>query len=275
MAKYRKIDCRIWNDEKFRELYDESKLLFFLLLTHPHMTALGAMRGSPQSLASDLGWFEKSLREALAKPFSNGMIKLDEEACFIWLPNFLKYNQPENPNVIKAWQYAFDMLPECDLKYQLYQHVKEYMEGYSQSFRDAFETLSKELAKPFRKPEPEPEPEPEQDNISAFADRWNKIEGVRKIKEMSKERIKHLNARIREGNWQYEDALKKFPLKCFQESEWKPNIDWFIKPGTVNSILEGKYDFVPKNNNGNKTKGAAEHNEELRQRLLGEINAEQ
>ena len=46
MGKYRKVDPKIWNDEKFRELSDSAKLLFLFLLTHPHMTPLGAMRAT-------------------------------------------------------------------------------------------------------------------------------------------------------------------------------------------------------------------------------------
>jgi hypothetical protein len=56
MARYRKIDPRIWNDQKFRELSDDAKIVFFLLLTHPHMTALGAMRATVAGLAAELGW---------------------------------------------------------------------------------------------------------------------------------------------------------------------------------------------------------------------------
>lgn len=46
MARYRKIDSRIWNDAKFRELSDNGKLVFLMLLTHPSMTSLGAMRAT-------------------------------------------------------------------------------------------------------------------------------------------------------------------------------------------------------------------------------------
>lgn len=44
MSYFRKIDVRIWNDAKFRALSHHGKLTFIMLLTHPNMTALGAMR---------------------------------------------------------------------------------------------------------------------------------------------------------------------------------------------------------------------------------------
>ena len=56
MARYRKIDVRIWNDRKFRELDDNAKLAFLLLLTHPDTNQLGFIRSRSVSLAFDLGW---------------------------------------------------------------------------------------------------------------------------------------------------------------------------------------------------------------------------
>ena len=40
MGRYRKIDTRTWNDQKFNELSDYGKLVFFLLLSHPHLTSI-------------------------------------------------------------------------------------------------------------------------------------------------------------------------------------------------------------------------------------------
>ncbi len=65
MSHFRKIDVRIWNDAKFQSLADEGKLIFFLLLTHPNMTALGAMRCSLDGLLAEL----EGNRDALADAF--------------------------------------------------------------------------------------------------------------------------------------------------------------------------------------------------------------
>ena len=137
MARYRKVDTRIWNDQKFNTLSTEGKLLFFFLLSHPHMTAIGGMRSSLLGLASELNWTEEQFRSALQECFLKGMIKYDEKSSFIWLPNFLKYNQPESPNVIKSWEKALDYLPECALKCELIETVKIFSENLSKTFYDA------------------------------------------------------------------------------------------------------------------------------------------
>lgn len=46
VMKYRKISPCIWNDAKVRELSDKGKLALLFLLTHPHMTPLGAIRAN-------------------------------------------------------------------------------------------------------------------------------------------------------------------------------------------------------------------------------------
>lgn len=157
MSRYRKVDPRIWNDEKYRALSDDGKLVFLMLLTHPSMTALGAMRATPGGLAEELGWAPERLREAFGEALSKGMAKHDASAHLICLPSFIKYNQPESPNVVKAWVGAFDLLPECPLKREVLQRAKAYAEGLPQGFRKAFgEAFAKSM--PNQEPEQEQEP---------------------------------------------------------------------------------------------------------------------
>ena len=154
MAHYRKIDPRMWNDEKFRTLSTEGKLAFVLLLTHPHMTALGAMRATIPGLAAELGG--KGFAEAFREVFAKGLAKHDEKASCVYLPRFLKYNKPESPNVVKAWAHSIDLIPECHLKSELIQEVKAYAEALPEAF-------SKALPEAFAKAMPNQEQEQEQE----------------------------------------------------------------------------------------------------------------
>lgn len=153
MSRYRKIDPRIWNDAKFASLSDNAKLVFFMLLTHPSMTALGAMRATVPGLAAELNWTTEAFREAFREALAKGMAKHDERACLIALPRFLKYNAPESPNVIKAWVGALDLLPECDLKNEVIQQAKAYAEALPEGF-------AKALPEAFAKSMPNQEQEP-------------------------------------------------------------------------------------------------------------------
>lgn len=155
-VRYRKVDPRIWNDAKFRKLSDRSKLLFFMLLTHPNMTALGAMRATVAGLAEELGWEVEDFREAFHEVLAEGMAKHDPRACLLALPNFLRYNPPESPNVVKAWVSAIDLLPECELKTLVIQRAEAFAKGMSEAF---FKALPEAFAKgmPYQEQELEQE----------------------------------------------------------------------------------------------------------------------
>lgn len=188
MARYRKIDIRIWNDERFGRLSDDAKLVFLFLLTHQHMTSLGAMRATLPGLAAELGWiterFQQAFNELVAtrsadqdSPDDHALVEFDDRACFIGLPNFLKYNGPENPNVVTSWAKSIDLLPECSLKTNVLKRANACVTGRSEHFVKAWdgvleslpETLREGFAEPFPKgmpnqeQEPEPQQEPEQE----------------------------------------------------------------------------------------------------------------
>jgi hypothetical protein len=158
VSRYRKVDPRIWNDEKFRALSNKGKLVFFMLLTHPSMTALGAMRGTTSGLAEELGWPVEAFRDAFNDVLAQDMVEQDSKACLIALPNFIRYNRPESPNVVKAWVGALDLLPECDLKQAVVQRAKGFVGEMPKGFRDAFrESFDKGM--PYQEQEQEPEQE--------------------------------------------------------------------------------------------------------------------
>ena len=88
----------------------------------------------------------------------------DSKACFLSLPKFVKYNRPESPNVIKAWAGALDLLPECRLKSELIQNVKDLVEGLGEGFQKAFaEAFPKGIGNPEQEQEQEQEQELEQE----------------------------------------------------------------------------------------------------------------
>lgn len=138
MSRFRKVDGRLWNDAKFSSLSERAKLVFLFLLTHPSLTMLGAMRATIPGLAAEIGMATDAFRQAFEEVLAKAMAKHDEKASFLWLPNFVKYNRPESPNVIRAWPDAWDLLPECPLKETLAQQLRAFTEGLSEGFRQAF-----------------------------------------------------------------------------------------------------------------------------------------
>jgi hypothetical protein len=226
MGKYRKVDPRIWNDEKFNKLTDRGKLTFFFILTHPHMTALGAMRASIPGLASEIGWPEKAFREAFGEALAKAMLKHDKKASFVWLPNFLKYNKPESPNVIKSWVSALDYLPECPLKLELLQQVKDFTEALPEAFQKA---LPKAFQKTMRNHEQEQELEQEQDNIfSPNSDEFRHAKLLYDLILQNDSKAKMPNLQ----KWSYDiDKLHRLDGRSFEEIDavirWCQNDDFW------------------------------------------------
>lgn len=136
MARYRKIDVRIWNDRKFRELDDNAKLAFLLLLTHPDTNQLGFIRSRSVTLAFDLGWQSDAMSNAIQTLCQKGMLMVDERAGLMFLPNFLKYNPPNGVNGAKSWAGLLDLVPECDLRDQALIRLKHLIDGLPEGSRE-------------------------------------------------------------------------------------------------------------------------------------------
>jgi hypothetical protein len=173
VSRYRKLDPRFWNDEKVRRLSDDGKLAFLFILTHPHLTALGAMRCTVDGLAAELGWPLKRFRVAITPAIECGMVEVNEPAAYIGLPNFLRYNDPEGPNSVKkAWVDALDRIPECEEKRALILRCKKYLGSKSTEFRDAigdaiWDDFADAIPDAYRDPSPILELELEQERTTS------------------------------------------------------------------------------------------------------------
>lgn len=138
MARYRKIDPRIWNDAKFAALSSEAKLLFLYLLTSPAMTILGALPMRASAVAEELGLDPKRYAIRFEELSRHGMVEYDERGLY-WVKNFLKYNAPDNPKVVLSWPSALDLLPECALLADVLEAAQDHCSARGDSFLKAYE----------------------------------------------------------------------------------------------------------------------------------------
>lgn len=158
MSRYRKISVRMWGDDKFSTIsrpQPNAQSLWIYLLTGPHTTALPcAFAVGEASLAEALGWPIRGFRKAFQELFDKGMVQNDWKSRLVFIPNALKHNPPENPNVVIGWKSSFDELPDCPLKKLIYAGVRAYLltfveaKGFSELFAKPFhEVLPEELPK--------------------------------------------------------------------------------------------------------------------------------
>ena len=168
MARYRKIDTHTWGDEKFKALspmLPSGQALWFFLLTGPFTGPIpGLYVAGKAAMAEALGWSNEAFDKAFQEVLSKGMVKADWKARLIWLPNAIKYNNPESPNVITSWAKELDILPECSLFYEAIISIRETICAINGGFIIAFDkAFGKAIAKASSKAMPNQEQEQEQE----------------------------------------------------------------------------------------------------------------
>lgn len=167
MSRYRKVETKLYGDSKFRRLSPIPPCgqgLWLWLLTGPATTIMpGVIIQGPAAMAERLGWPVEDFRKAFQEVLKQGMVKADFTAPLVFLPNAIKHNRPQSPNVIKGWAACWEEIPECGLKTEIWQSLKEFIDTFSKAFQEAFE---KACPKPYGNQEQEQEQEQEQDKPS-------------------------------------------------------------------------------------------------------------
>ena len=172
MARYRKVDPRVWDDDTFVDFDDLKRTLWLLLLTGPAVDAVpGLQVGGAASLAETLRRPVEPIGERLGELLREGLVNLDSRARLIRIPNAPKYNEPDNPNQVTGWFRAWESIPESPLKYDHIDSIREACgvadrrksdgkTAFMERFETTFGTICQPLPEPLPKPLPEPLPEP-------------------------------------------------------------------------------------------------------------------
>lgn len=138
--RYRKVHCTIWNEERFARVSNNAKLAYFYILTHPNMTALGAMRGTASGIAAELGIPTSAVNELL----NCHIVQYDPSSACLYIPDFIGWQTPESTNVVKAWAKSFDLIPDGIFKRQVVLEAHAFIKTLSMPFQVAFEKALKE-----------------------------------------------------------------------------------------------------------------------------------
>lgn len=112
---YRKIDTRIWNDEKFRTLSNEGKYFFIYLLTCPHSTAWGAYVLDDLYVQADLGYSLQKIKQLWNELANSKLTIRDTKTRLVCFPNWFKYNPPANEKTAIACIRGIMTLPKSEI----------------------------------------------------------------------------------------------------------------------------------------------------------------
>lgn len=153
LSRYRKVEVRIWGDEKFRRLTPIPPCgqgLFLHLITGPHTGPIpGLFSAGRAALAETLEWELEAFDEAFREAFREGLAEADWKARVVWIPKAIRHNKPESPNVVRGWATEFDLIPECALKWKALDTLKASIHALGEPYGKAFdETFGKPTGKP-------------------------------------------------------------------------------------------------------------------------------
>lgn len=174
--RYRKVSTRMWGDEKFRQLsrpQPNGQSLWQYLITGPHTTAVpGLFSAGEAQLAERLEWPLPAFRRIWKEIHAAEMGVADWKSCVVWLPNAIRHNAPESPNVVIGWKDALDELPACPLRDRALADMDTFLAsvGETEAYRKAFrkvlphgfaKALQKDLPRGSEKPSANQEQEQE------------------------------------------------------------------------------------------------------------------
>ena len=156
-SRYRKIDPRIWTDEKFRRLTGEQQRIALYILT-AQSNRIGLFSFSPGKACEDLGTLSQTFRKGFQKVCQTVNWEWDENARVLYLPTWWRYNQPENANNVIGNLKDLDDLPETPL-------LERFSANTTYLLEDLRETFTQSLTKcyPQRSPKRSPSQEQEQE----------------------------------------------------------------------------------------------------------------
>ena len=178
IGPFRKVLVALWGDEKFRalsRLAPSGQALYLFASTGPFTSSLpGLLNAGRAAMAEALDWQPEQFTAAFDELEQLGMARADFTARLVWLPDALRVNLPQSPNVVRSWASAIRMLPACTLKAEALAAMRSVLveeTGEASAFVEAWDkACGNPSAKPFVKASPKPignqEQEKEQESPS-------------------------------------------------------------------------------------------------------------
>jgi len=150
MRDYGKVYTAFWISEDARSLSEDGRMLALYLMTCQHGNMLGTFRLTNAYAADDLQWESERVSKGFVELLSRGFVYRCDRTFWVFIRQFLKWNQFENPNVAIAAGKMFDCLSCPDMvKALLAKALREYAPRFPTEKLDQFEALSEPFDNPF------------------------------------------------------------------------------------------------------------------------------
>lgn len=172
-AKYRKIDPRIWTDEKFRTLTTDGRFLTFWLLSSSRVNRCGIVLWSPGLASEETGIPINRIDTVLDTVCNTLYWVRDTVSRMVFLTHWWRYNRPDN---IKALQGALSDLhdvPSHSLKSALIDAVHDLPASMHTSYIHTIDTVCDTVCDTVSPQEQEQEQEQEGGTTPPRPPKWS------------------------------------------------------------------------------------------------------
>jgi hypothetical protein len=266
-GKYRKIDPRLWRDEKFMTLNEKEKLIALYAIT-AQTNRIGLFVFSPALAAEDLNMKSETFLERFTNVCRAFNWAFDKALRVLYIPTWWKYNPPENPNVLIGCLKDVHDLPRSPLINSFIRNLTYLPETLHQTFTETLpQTIPETVVESgagaravtgagTRTGAGSPPPGegvppcPHQEIIALYHEALPQLTKVRVDLWGGTQRSKDLRARWAEDGERQNLAWWKSFFKTVGESSfltgktkpWKADLGWLVKRENFIKVLEGKYD---------------------------------
>lgn len=129
---YRRISVRMYADGKYQALSKpgpSGQALWWYLLTGPHTNLIpGLFTAGRAGLAEALGWEQPDFDACWDEISTQKIASADWKARVVWIPKAIEHNKPASPSVVVGWRRHWPLIPECNLKWTAFRHLRGYLE---------------------------------------------------------------------------------------------------------------------------------------------------
>lgn len=148
MAEYGKVFKKIWNNNKFRNLSDDGKLLWFYIITSPHLTLIGMYVIDKYYISGDIKWLPERLDKPFRELLGDGFIKYDDSSRTLLIPSWFEHNKIGNENQLIKALAELSELPNTILLNDLKDAIKGLPKGFGKGLQERLlEAIPKPLPK--------------------------------------------------------------------------------------------------------------------------------
>ena len=254
---YQKIECRIWDDERFRQLSDAAKVIFFNLLANKNGNLIGLFVIRRGYIMEDTSKKEAEVIKAMEEILKHEWMFYDEQTSVLFIKNYLESCPVVTGDKVTSAVKILEKLPKNKLL-QLFRKQLDDPDirdkGKNADLIPAVDRILTSMGITVDTPAPiDPKKEDlnkkPKINVEGLVDTWNEIcvPVLSRVLSVHPSRESAIKARLRERpdleEWKgiFRGIMQSPFLIGENDRGWSCDFDWVMKPANLAKVIEGHW----------------------------------